>query len=76
MTQKEALRTVIKNRNHTYLSLSEKLGWKQATVSDKVNRYDIRLSTLLELAESLDYEVVLRSKLTDKNEVVITESNK
>lgn len=76
MTQKEALRTVIKNRNHTYLSLSEKLGWKQSTVSDKVNRYDIRLSTLLELAESLDYEVVLRSKLTDKNEVVITESNK
>lgn len=76
MRVRDAMHIIIKSRSHTYQSIADKLGLKPSTVSDRVTRGDIRLSSLIELAESLDYEVVLRSKLTDKNEVVITESNK
>ena len=75
MNLQDALKNIFKFRNMSYGYVAEKVGVTLQTVSDKLNKKSsMSVSTLLKLCEATDCEVVIRSKMKDKSEWVITEA--
>ena len=75
MTAKEIVKEIMKMRGHTLESLREKLGYKGVTavanrLNDKATK-DMSVDTLVKFTAAMDCEVVVRSKLADKQEWVV-----
>lgn len=74
MTAKEIIRSLMKTRGHTYESLANKMGYARPSgVSERVRDDNgMRISTLVKMLDSMDCELVVRSKLPkDKSEWVV-----
>lgn len=70
MKVEEIIKSLMKIRGFSNQALAEKLGYTTASgVSEKLRRSQgMRLDTLVRMAEAMDCEVVIRSKLKDKGE--------
>lgn len=70
---KKIIRTIMLLRGFTNATLAEKCGYNTPSgVSNVINRENgMRIDNLVKLMEAMDCEVVIRSKLTDKQEWVI-----
>jgi hypothetical protein len=68
MKARVIVKELMKLRGHTYQSLSNKLGYKNASgVSERLrHKGDMSVSVLLQYLESMDCELVIKSKLDDK----------
>lgn len=76
MTLKAAIGQIMKLKGFTYAIISEKAGYKSHSgVSERIRQGNMKIDTLIRLAKTMDYEVVLRSKLKDKTEWVITDES-
>ena len=75
MTAKEIIKKIMKIRGFTLEVLRDKLGYKGVTaVSNRLNdkaTKDMSVDTLVKFAAAMDCEVLVRSKLTDKQEWVV-----
>ena len=77
MSAQEALREIMNVREWTYALLSARLGLSLQTIADKLNKRNaMSVAMLLRLCEAMDCELVIRSKLGDRTEWVITEALK
>ena len=75
MNLQDALRQVLKMRGLTYQKVADKMGTRLQNVIDKMNkRSSLTVTMLLKYCEVTDCEVIVRSKLKDKTEWVITEA--
>ena len=74
MNSKKIVREVMKLRGHTYESLANKLGYdKPNCVSERLRgATEMRVDTLLKLLWEMDCELVIKSKLQDKSEWVVS----
>ena len=70
MREREIINEIMRKRNFTYATLSDKCGYSTASgISNKLSRPNgMRLDTFLKMLNALDCELVIRSKLTDKSE--------
>lgn len=66
----ETVRDIMNLRGFTNATLAEKCGYTTPSgVSTKLARANgMRVDTLMKFLEAMDCELVVRSKLTDKNE--------
>ena len=71
MKTTDIIKTIMKNRHLTQMSLAEMLGVAQASISAKLNR-NARIGSIVEIAQVLGCEVVLKD-LTTGEEYRITE---
>ena len=71
------VRKLMGMRGYTYQALADKLGRKGASaISNIVFRENgMRVSSLLEMLNAMDCELVIHSKLKDKNEWVVEQGN-
>ena len=77
MNLQDALRQILKMRGWTYQRMADALGTKLQNVIDKMNkRSGMTVAMLLKYCEATDCEVVVRSKLKDKTEWIITDALK
>ena len=71
MNEKEIVRELMKFRGLTQAELSKKAGYSyQSAISSILCRQSIRTDTLVQLAEAMECEVVVRAK-DDSHEWVI-----
>ena len=71
----DAMKNILKFRNMSYAYTAQKMGVTLQTVSDKLNKKSaMSVATLLRMCEAADCEVVIRSKMKDRNEWVISEA--
>lgn len=70
---KKIIRTIMLIRGLTNETLSKKCGYTTASgVSNVIGRENkMKIETLLKFLEAMDCELVVRSKLADKNEWVV-----
>jgi len=70
MKAEDVIKTIMKFRGFSNQSLAEKLGYSTASgVSEKLRRKQgMRVDNLIAFAEAMDCEVVIRSKLKDREE--------
>lgn len=70
---KKIIRTIMLLRGFTNATLAEKLGYASASGINNIlhNEYGMKVGNLLKLMEAMDCEVVIRSKLADKQEWVV-----
>ena len=70
MNSKQIVREIMKMRGHTYESLSKKLGYEKPNrVSERLrNDGEMRVDTLVKFLSQMDCELVIKSKLQDKEE--------
>lgn len=71
MTTNEVVRQVMNSRNFTNQILATKLGYKHPSGVSERFRSDMRVSILLKMLDTMECELVVRSKLSDKGEWVI-----
>lgn len=65
----EIIKAAMRERKMPNKVLGEKLGYKGAsTVSQILSRPDLRISTIVKMLNAMDYDIVIRSRLTDKTE--------
>ena len=74
MNSKKIVREVMKLRGHTYESLANKLGYdKPNRVSERLRgATEMRVDTLIKLLAEMDCQLVIKSKLQDKSEWVVS----
>lgn len=74
MNSKKIVREIMKLRGHTYESLAIKLGFaKPNGVSERLRgATEMRVDTLVKLIREMDCELIIRSKLQDKSEWVVS----
>ena len=75
----EIVKSVMKDRDVSYMSVAQKLGFKHASaVSNRLDdKRSIQVDNLINILKELDCELVIRStKKTDKREWVIDLSDK
>lgn len=77
MNSKKIVREMMKQRGHTYESLADKLGYEKPNrVSERLRgTTEMRVDTLVKLLSGMDCELIIKSKLQDKSEWVITLDN-
>ena len=70
---KKIIKMIMLLRGFTNATLAEKCGYiSPSGVSNVINReYSMKVENLLKFMDAMDCEVVIRSKLADKNEWVI-----
>lgn len=70
MNEKKIVDEVMKKEGVTQASLSKALGWKsQQVVGNKLTRdVSMRVDDLVKMLEAMNYEVVIRKSLGDKQE--------
>lgn len=70
---KKIIKIIMLLRGFTNATLAEKCGYTSPSgVSNVINReYSMKVENLLKFMDAMDCEVVIRSKLADKNEWVI-----
>ena len=78
MNSKQIVREIMKMRGHTYESLSKKLGYEKPNrVSERLrNDGEMRVDTLVKFLSQMDCELVIKSKLQDKEDWIVTLDNK
>ena len=78
MNSKKIVRDIMKMRGHTFESLAEKLGYEKPNrVSERLrNSGEMRVDTLVKFLSKMDCELVIKSKLQDKEEWVVTLDSK
>lgn len=80
MTAKQIVKEVMKIRGYTQKDIAEKLGYPTVTgVANRLNTNttkDMSVDTLVKFLSAMDSEVVIRIKVGDKKEWVITDSVK
>lgn len=74
MNSKKIVRTIMKMRGHTYESLANKLGYEKPNrVSERLrNSGEMRVDTLVKFLAEMDCELIIKSKLQDKEEWVVS----
>ena len=74
MNSKKIVRAIMKMRGHTYESLANKLGYdKPNRVSERLrNSGEMRVDTLVKFLAEMDCELVIKSKLQDREEWVVS----
>ena len=74
MNSKKIVRAIMKKRGHTYESLANKLGYEKPNrVSERLrNDGEMRVDTLIRFLTEMDCELVIKSKLQDKEEWVVS----
>lgn len=77
MKPNTAIKEIMKLRGFSNMSLATKLGKSTASaVSNKLFRNKgMRVDTFIEMAEAMDCEIVIRSRLKDKQEWKITQED-
>lgn len=77
MNSKQIVREIMKMRGHTYESLSKKLGYEKPNrVSERLrNDGEMRVDTLVKFLSQMDCELVIKSKLQDKEEWKVSLDN-
>lgn len=73
MTIKEVIRSIMDLRGFSNSTLAGKMGYKTPTGISERLRGNMRVDVLLKMLDSMDCELVVRSKLADKNQWVISE---
>ena len=73
MTIKEVIRSIMDSRGFSNSTLAEKMGYKTPTGISERLRGNMRVDVLLKMLDSMDCELVVRSKLADKSQWVISE---
>ena len=70
MREREIINEIMRKRNFTYATLSEKCGYSTASgISNKLSRPNgMRLDMFLKMLNALDCELVISSKLIDKTQ--------
>ena len=73
MNSKKIVREIMKLRGHTFESLANKLGYEKPNrVSERLrNSGEMRVDTLVKFLSEMDCELVIKSKLQDKEEWVV-----
>lgn len=73
MNSKKIVRDIMKMRGHTFESLAKKLGYEKPNrVSERLrNSGEMRVDTLVKFLSEMDCELVIKSKLQDKEEWVV-----
>lgn len=74
MTDKEIVKAIMEMRGFSGKSLSEKIGFMTPSgVTERLRgQRAMRCDTFLKLIEAMDCEVVVRSKLKDKEQFTLT----
>lgn len=74
MTSKDIVKTVMKLRGISGELLAQKVGLaRQSSISERLRgKKGMRVDSLLSMLEAMDCELVVRSKLSDKREWVVT----
>lgn len=69
----EIVKSIMKDRNVSYLKVAEKLGYKHASaISNRLDdKRSIQVDILLNILQELDCELIIRSTTKDKTEWVI-----
>lgn len=69
----EIVKSIFKDRNVSYLTVAQKLGYKHASaVSNRLDdKRSLQVDNLINILQVLDCELVIRSKTKDKTEWVI-----
>ena len=61
MMLRDVINKMIKDNSHSHASLAKAMGYKSsASISNVTSRNDMKVSFLLEMCDSLGYEIVLR----------------
>lgn len=73
MNSKQIVSEIMKKRGFTNTALAEKLKYPTVSgVSERLRgKQDMRVDTLVKFLEAMDFEVVIRSKLSDKMEYIV-----
>ncbi len=73
MEIKKIIKIIMAIRGFSLLTLAEKCGYKTASGASNIvyRGKSMKIESLVKLMEAMDCEVVIRSKLEDKNEWVI-----
>ena len=74
MNSKQITVKIMKQRGFTYQALAAKLGYKTTSgITERIRgKHEMRVDTLVSILEAMDCELVIKSKLKDKTEFVIT----
>ncbi len=74
MNSKKIVRDIMKQRGHTYETLAKKVGFsKPSGVSERLRgATEMRVDTLVKLLTAMDCELIIRSKLADKGDWVVS----
>ena len=73
MNFKDALNKLIKDNKKSHASLAEMIGRKNPTfISNMVSRGNCNIDTLLDIAEALEYDIVLKPKGNFGSAMVLT----
>ena len=78
MTEKDAIRRMMKTRGITQATLAEKAGFGgQTNITGLLNnnRHGIRIDKLLRLTKAMGYEIVIRDASGKEEEIVIDTSS-
>lgn len=63
MTPSEIIHAILKRTNTTQAELAQRLGYTtQGTVSNRLNRGEMKVGTFLNMLDALGYEFVVRPK--------------
>ena len=76
MEVSKAITEVMRLRGYTLAQLAREIGSTPSTLSDNLNRRrkGMRTDTLLAILEEMNCELVIRSKLKDKTEYIVSAS--
>ena len=74
MLSKEIVKQLLKECNMTQNDLANQLGVKQTNITGILNRYNsMRIDNLVEMAEAMGYEVIVRDKRDRSKEWKVTD---
>lgn len=65
MTTKEAVIKCMKSRGETYRSIGEKLNITFASVSDRLNKGNMRSDNLIEMLDVMGFDLLIRDRKND-----------
>ena len=74
MKSSEIIKAIMKDVQWSQYRLAEEIGKKQSNITGILNRASsMRVDSLVELAEAMGYEVVIRNKQNGKQEYKVTD---
>jgi transcriptional regulator with XRE-family HTH domain len=74
MKSSEIIKSIMKDVQWSQYRLAEEIGKKQSNITGILNRASsMRVDSLVELAEAMGYEVVIRNKQNGKQEYKVTD---
>ena len=74
MKSSKIIKSIMKDVQWSQYRLAEEIGKKQSNITGILNRASsMRVDSLVELAEAMGYEVVIRNKQNGKQEYKVTD---